>query len=258
MKSIDLNADLGEADNPGWANDEIEMLQYISSANIACGGHAGSDESMSRMILGAQKHNVVIGAHPSYPDREFFGRKSFKIGRDIGAQELKLTLVSQISKLINLAESANERVRYVKPHGALYNDAMKDTEKADIIAGAISSFKQNLIFLGGPNSEMKIAAKKYGLKYVSEGFADRRYTEDGHLQSRNIKGSVIEKQNERISQARNIVLNQSVITASGKKMPIKVDTICLHGDSPGALRTAKKIRNQFEKSGIKIMAFANV
>jgi len=258
MKSIDLNADLGEANNTEWANDEIEMLHYISSANIACGGHAGSDETMSRMIYGAQEHNVVIGAHPSYPDKEFFGRRSFEIGRDIGAQELKLTLIDQIAKLINLADSANEPVRYVKPHGALYNDAMKDSEKADIIASAISSFKQNLIFLGGPNSEMKLAAKKYGLRYVSEGFADRRYTDDGHLQSRKIKGSVIEKQNRRILQAKNIVFNQSVKTASGKEIPIEVDTICLHGDSPGALESAKKIRNQLEKSGVKVMAFANV
>lgn len=257
MDSIDLNADLGEADNADWAKSEREMLRYITSANIACGGHAGTPNSMRHMIRGAIENNVVIGAHPAFPDKVHFGRKSMKLDKDITAEDLKASLTKQIITLAKIAEEEGTCITYVKPHGALYNDAIKDTKKAELIADVIKHIDPKLIFMGGPNSEMGKAAKRYNLTFIAEGFIDRRYTDDGHLQSRAIDGAVIKDQAPRLVQARRLVTLQSVITASGKELPIEVKTLCLHGDSAGAVETARLARIEIESAGIKIKAFAN-
>ena len=258
MKSIDLNADLGEADNADWARNEAEMLRYITSANIACGGHAGTKNSMRHMVRGAKEHNVVIGAHPSYPDKAHFGRKSMALGEDITAEDLKASLLEQITTLAEIAAEEESFIAYVKPHGALYNDAVTDTEKANLIAEVIAAIDPTLVFMGGPNCEMGLAAKRHALKFVAEGFIDRRYTDDGHLQSRSIDGAVIKNQKTRLIQAKKLVTMQSVTTATGSEMPINVKTLCLHGDSDGAVETAKLARREIEAAGVKIRAFANV
>jgi len=257
MKTIDLNADLGEADNPEWAQSEYGMLQYISSANIACGGHAGTEQSMRHMVRGAKTHGVVIGAHPSYPDKAHFGRKSLQLGADISKSALKASLLKQIALLAEIAASEDSFIAYVKPHGALYNDAVKDVEKADIIAEVMAMIDLKLIFMGAPNSEMGQAAKRHRLNFISEGFIDRRYTDDGHLQSRTIDGAVIKDQNERLSQARKLVTRQSVTTASGRDLDLDVRTLCLHGDSDGAVETARLVRREIEAANIRIKAFAH-
>lgn len=257
MTSIDLNADLGEADNADWARNEAEMLRYITSANIACGGHAGTEKSMRHMVRGAKENGVVIGAHPSYPDKAHFGRKSMTLGEDISAEGLKASLLEQITQLAEIAAEEESFITYVKPHGALYNDAVTDTEKADLIAEVISTIDPKLIFMGGPNCEMGRAAKRHKLKFIAEGFIDRRYTDDGHLQSRSIDGAVIKDQKARLIQAKKLVTMQSVTTASGKELPIKVKTLCLHGDSAGAVETARLARREIEAAGITIKAFAN-
>lgn len=258
MKSIDLNADLGEADNADWARNEAEMLRYITSANIACGGHAGTEKSMRHMVRGAKENGVVIGAHPSYPDKAHFGRKSMTLGDDISAEGLKTSLLEQITTLAEIAAEEDMFISYVKPHGALYNDAVKDVEKADLVAEVISIIDPRLIFMGGPNSEMGKAAKRYNLKFIAEGFIDRRYTDDGHLQSRALDGAVIKDQKSRLIQAKKLVTMQSVTTASGKDLPLKVKTLCLHGDSAGAVETARLARREIEAVGVKIRAFAHV
>lgn len=258
MKSIDLNADLGEADNADWTRNESEMLRYITSANIACGGHAGTRTSMQHMVRGAKTHGVVIGAHPSYPDKAHFGRKSLVLGEDITAENLKASLLEQITSLAEIAAEQDSFIAYVKPHGALYNDAVADAEKAELIAEVIAAIDPKLIFMGGPNCEMGKAAKRHKLKFIAEGFIDRRYTENGHLQSRTIEGAVIESQKARLIQAKKLVTMQSVTTASGAEFPIAVKTLCLHGDSDGAVETAKLVRREIEAAGVKIKAFANV
>ena len=258
MKSIDLNADLGEADNAEWARNEAKMLLYISSANIACGGHAGTETSMRHMVRGAKENGVMIGAHPSYPDKAHFGRKSMTLGEDISAENLKASLLEQITTLAEIASEEEMFISYVKPHGALYNDAVKDAEKADLIADVISMIDPKLIFMGGPNSEMGKAAQRQKLKFIAEGFIDRRYTDDGHLQSRKIEGAVIKDQKARLIQAKKLVTLQSVTTASGKELPIAVKTLCLHGDSAGAVETARLARREIEAAGLKIKAFARV
>ncbi|MDB2439161.1 5-oxoprolinase subunit PxpA [Hellea sp.] len=258
MKSIDLNADLGEADNPDWARNEAEMLRYITSANIACGGHAGTEKSMRHMVRGAKVNGVVIGAHPSYPDKAHFGRKSLTLGEDITREQLKTSLLEQITTLAEIAAEEDCFIVYVKPHGALYNDAVTDPEKADLIAEVISMIDSTLIFMGGPNSEMGQAAKRKGLEFIAEGFIDRRYTDDGHLQSRKIEGAVIKDQKARLIQAKKLVTMQSVTTALGRELPIAVKTLCLHGDSAGAVETARLARREIEAAGVTIKAFANV
>ena len=258
MKSIDLNADLGEADNANWARNETEMLRYISSANIACGGHAGTEKSMRHIVRGAKEHGVTIGAHPSYPDKAHFGRKSMTLDEDISPEDLKSSLMEQITKLAEIAAEEDTFISYVKPHGALYNDAVNDRAKADLIAEVIAAIDPNLIFMGGPNSEMGKAAKRHKLKFIAEGFIDRRYTDEGHLQSRAIDGAVIESQKARLIQAKKLVTMQSVTTASGAELPIAVKTLCLHGDSDGAVETARLARREIEAAGVKIKAFANV
>jgi len=258
MKSIDLNADLGEADNSDWARNEAEMLLYISSANIACGGHAGTKKSMRHMVRGAKENSVVIGAHPSYPDKAHFGRRSMTLGEDISSEALQASLLEQITTLAEIAAEEEMFISYVKPHGALYNDAVADAEKANLIAEVISMIDPNLIFMGGPNSEMGVAAKNHKLKFIAEGFIDRRYTDDGHLQSRSIEGAVIKDQKARLIQAKKLVTLQSVTTASGKELSLDVKTLCLHGDSAGAVETARLARREIEAVGVKIKAFAHV
>lgn len=258
MTSIDLNADLGEADNADWARNEAEMLRYISSANIACGGHTGTKKSMRHMVRGAKHNGVLIGAHPSYPDKAHFGRKSMTLGEDITADALKASLLEQIATLAEIAAEEDTFISYVKPHGALYNDAVKDAAIADLIADVIAAIDPRLIMMGGPNSEMGRAAKRRGLEFIAEGFIDRRYTDEGHLQSRFIDGAVIKDHKARLIQAKKLITLQRVTTASGNELPVKVKTLCLHGDSAGAVETARLVRREIEALGITIKAFAHV
>ncbi len=254
MKTIDLNADIGEAEDESGIAAELDILRYISSANIACGGHRGDDTSMRRTVKEALKNKVQIGAHPAYPDRENFGRKSMVLGKDIEASELRVILTKQINALIEIAASEGANVTYVKPHGALYNDSVHSREHADLIASVIQNIKPSLAFMGAPNSEMGAAAKRFGLRFISEGFIDRRYTDDGHLQSRSIDGAVITDHGTRMAQLHALVTTGEIETASGAILTLKCDSLCLHGDSAGAVETAKYARRIVESAGVMICA----
>jgi len=255
MKIIDLNADVGEADTPEWAEAEAEILRYVTSANIACGGHAGDDQSMRKTVKAAKANGVVIGAHPAYPDKEHFGRRSLKLGTDISPKTLEAALKQQIRRLIDIAGEEGVRVSYVKPHGALYNDSVKEAQKAELVARVISEIDDGLTLLGGPKSEMKKAAEKYNLNFVAEGFIDRCYTNEGHLLSRDKKGAVLDTDDARIEQALSLATKQQVLTDSGDRLKIEAGSLCLHGDSQGAIHTAQKARAALEQGGIKIQAF---
>ena len=255
MKIIDLNADVGEADTPDWADAEAEILRYVTSANIACGGHAGNDESMRKTVKAAKTNGVVIGAHPAYPDKKHFGRRSLKLGADISPKTLEAALKQQIRRLIDIADEEGVRVSYVKPHGALYNDSVKDAQKAELVARVISEIDDDLTLLGGPKSEMKKAAEKHNLNFVAEGFIDRRYTNEGHLLSRSKEGAVLETDEARIEQALGLATEQKVITDSGDSLAIDAGSLCLHGDSRGAIHTAQKALAALEQAGVKIQAF---
>lgn len=256
MKTIDLNADIGEANTPEWAASEAAIVSAISSANIACGGHAGDEASMRTTVRNAKAAGVTIGAHPAYPDRENFGRMSLIIGQDIERDALKETLRKQILALAEICQIENAKLAYVKPHGALYNDSVFDPQKADIIAELISELNMNLLFLGGPNSEMGRAASDHDLGFVAEGFIDRRYTDDGHLLSRKLDGAVIKNQDERLEQAIALATQKPVTTNSGKSLLLKTGSLCVHGDSSGAVQTARHARAAIEAKGLTIQAFA--
>ena len=256
MNTIDLNADIGEADTPEWVASEAAIISAISSANIACGGHAGDRESMRLTVRQAKAAGVVIGAHPAYPDRKNFGRLSLTLGEDIDAKALSATLRAQILELAEICAEEDAKLAYVKPHGALYNDAVFDAQKAGLITAVIANIDTRLILLGGPKSEMGKAAAKHNLNFVAEGFIDRRYTDDGHLLSRKIDGVVIKDQTQRLKQARSLATSGEVQTHSGKTLVLKTGSLCVHGDSAGAVETAKQARAAIEAEGLTIKAFA--
>ncbi len=231
MPAIDLNADLGEGDP-----HDAELLTIVSSCNIACGGHAGDDASMRATIALAISNNVAIGAHPSYPDREGFGRRSAFLAGD----ELAASLIAQIKKLVSVANEQGAVLVHVKPHGALYNDAVNDSELADIVAGCVAAAAPGAAFVGLPDSEMQNAASRHSLDFVAEGFIDRAYQDDGQLVPRSESGAV--------HKSLELVLPQAISLVG------KVDTLCIHGDTPGAVEAAAAVRDALEKQGVEISA----
>lgn len=255
MRVIDLNADVGEASNEQWAKAETQILGAISSANIACGGHAGDDASMRRTVRAAKANGVTIGAHPAFPDRKNFGRHSLVLGEDISERALEQSLIDQIIRLAEIASEEDMQVSYVKPHGALYNDAMTDPKKADLILKVIKTLDPTLTLLGGPESEMMRSAKEENINFVTEGFIDRRYTDKGHLLSRAKAGAVLETDTARIEQALSLALQDSVKTDSGNTLTIRARSLCLHGDSHGAVSTARKAKKALENAHIIISPF---
>jgi UPF0271 protein len=231
-EAIDLNADLGEGDPY-----DLELLKIVSSCNIACGGHAGDAETMRSTLLFAMENDVSIGAHPSYPDREGFGRRSGYLS----GEDLLDSLTQQINDLKTLAIDAGAELSHVKPHGALYNDAVNDRSLADVIARAISASVPDAAFVGLPDSELQQAAADHDLTFIAEGFIDRAYQDNGQLVPRTEPGAV--------HKNLELVLPQAVSLVG------KVDTLCIHGDTPGAAEAAAAVRTQLEKQGVTIRAF---
>jgi 5-oxoprolinase (ATP-hydrolysing) subunit A len=235
---IDLNCDMGE----GIGNDEA-IMPFISSVNIACGYHAGDAETMWRTAESAVKNNVAIGAHPSFPDRENFGRTEM----DLPLQEIYQIVIRQLVLLNDVASSFDVKLNHVKPHGALYNMSARDPMLAETIAQAVKDFDDQLILFGLSNSHSTAAAIKIGLVTMNEGFADRSYQDDGSLTSRTQPGALIEDEEQMKKQVLQMVNDHSVTSANGKKVPLTVDTICIHGDGASAIVFAKAIRDLLNK-----------
>jgi len=231
VRCIDLNADLGEGD----AFDN-ELLEIVSSCNIACGGHAGNEESMRATIAAASANGVAVGAHPSYPDREGFGRRRHFLSGDA----LRASLVEQIKALLGIATEQDALLTHVKPHGALYNDAVNDRELANVIADAIGEAAPGASMVGLPGSELQKAAEAHSLVFIGEGFVDRAYRDDGQLVPRSEAGAVHE--------SLDLILPQAVLLVG------KVDTLCIHGDTPGAAAAARAVRTALEEQGVTISA----
>ncbi len=222
---LDLNADLGE----GGA-DDAAILTYVSSANIACGGHAGDLQTMHTAVKLAAAAGVKIGAHPSYPDRANFGRSEMTMP----AAALADCLLQQIQALAEVCQQQGQRLHHIKPHGALYNRAGRDPALAELIVGVVQQFDPDLILYGLAASQMASAAARAGLGFYHEGFADRRYTDQGQLVARNLPGAVIEDHQLALQQALQMAQQQQVISINGLTLPLHVDTICLHGDGAAA------------------------
>lgn len=223
---IDLSADLGEG-SPG----EEEIWPLITSANVACGGHTGDADSMAAAARFAKQFNVRFGAHPSYPDREHFGRVSMQLAPD----ELRASLIAQIAALQTFA-----RVEHVKPHGALYNDAHKNRALADVIVDALRAVDPSIALVAPDHSQMAAAARAAGTRVIREAFADRRYELDGSLTPRKIAGSTLTG-DEAAAQAALLVREGVVVARDGSRVPIAFDTICIHADMEGAVERLRAI-----------------
>jgi UPF0271 protein len=242
---IDLNADLGEGD----VND-AELLQLVSSCSIACGGHAGDEASMRCTVESAIENGVAIGAHPSYPDRDGFGRR----GRYLLGDALLVSLAAQIRSLLAIVENNHHELRHVKPHGALYNDAATDLELANIVAQVVKDVDSNMALIGPPDSALQIAAAKAELSYIAEAFVDRAYQDDGRLVSRGDEGAVHKLVARIVAQAVSLATTRTVTTASGGVINVPADTLCIHSDTPCALAGARAIRAALEDQGVMIRA----
>ncbi len=246
-QSVDLNADMGEYADASGAQIEAELMALITSCSIACGGHAGDTASMRRTAQLAKSHSVSVGAHPSYPDREGFGRRSI----DIDGDALSHSLREQIEALRIVLEDDDVPMRHVKPHGALYNDAARDTALARMIAAAATG----VAIVGPPGSALEAAARENKTAFIAEGFVDRLYQADGSLTPRSAPGAVIAAIDARAAQAAAIASGVEFAAADGR-LTLNVDTLCIHSDSPGAVETARAVRKALATAGLSPAAFS--
>jgi UPF0271 protein len=250
MNSIDLNADIGESYGAWRMGDDAALLPLVSSANIACGFHAGDPATMRRSVALCLEHGVSVGAHPSYPDREGFGRREMSLS----PAEIHDAVLYQIGALAGIAAAAGTRLAHVKPHGALYNRAAVDHHAADAIAAAVRAFDPSLGLVGLAGSCLPDAGRAAGLRVLAEGFADRRYDASGHLVLRGSPGALIEDAVQAAEQVLAMVREGSVIAIDGSSLDLAVDTVCLHGDSPHAVALARQLRAALAQHGIRIGA----
>ena len=248
MYRVDLNSDIGESfGNYSLGMDE-EVMKFITSANIACGWHAGDAMVMDKTVASAKKINIAIGAHPGFPDLIGFGRREMKVS----CEEAKNYIKYQIGALWAFAKSYGIELQHVKIHGAFYNMAAKDAQMARAIAEAVYEVDKELILVGLAKSEMIKMGKDVGLKAANEVFADRAYNPDGTLVSRNIEGSVIHDKDEAISRVIRMVKSGRVTAVTGEDIDIQADTICVHGDNPSAVLFVQEIRKALEAENIKV------
>lgn len=242
---IDLNADLGE----GCDNDEM-LLTLVSSANIACGWHAGDANTMRRSVGWAIQNEVAIGAHPSFPDRENFGRSAMRLP----PEEIISAMLYQLGALDAIVRAEGGRMVHVKPHGALYNQAAKDALLAQAICKAVHTFNPQLALFGLAGSELINAAKQAGLTAIEEVFADRAYNADGSLVSRTLPGAMIDDEAQAIVQTMSLVKDKQVTALDGSIVKVNAQTVCLHGDGAHALEFARQIRARLSSERIAVRA----
>lgn len=245
MVKIDLNADLGEG-----GSADAELMTLVSSVNIACGFHAGDAHTMLTSVRNAVKNGVAIGAHPSFPDRENFGRTAM----DLPPETVYAQVLYQIGALNAIVRTENGVLRHVKPHGMLYNQAAKDPALADAIARAVRDCNPALILVGLAGSELIRAGERLGLTTRQEVFADRGYLTDGSLVPRTQPGALITDEERALAQTLEMVRSGHVTAIDGTSAPVKADTVCLHGDGEHALQFARRLRAAFAEQGICVSA----
>jgi UPF0271 protein len=240
---MDLNADLGEG------MDDGPILPFLTSANVACGLHAGGPLTMERTVAQALSRAVRIGAHPGYPDRKNFGRTPM----DLPLEEVRALVLYQVGALDAFVRARGARLSHVKAHGALYNRAARDVPLARAIAEAVLAYRPDLILVGLAGSAQLGEARALGLRAAGEAFADRRYLPDGSLMPRSQPGAVLHDAEEVAGQALRIAREGRVVAADGSTVRVDAETLCLHGDTPGAVAMARAVREQLESSGVRIV-----
>lgn len=250
MKTIDLNCDLGESFGAWKMGDDDALLPLISSANIACGFHAGDPDTMRRTVAMAVAHGVAIGAHVSLPDLQGFGRREIPVS----AEQAHAITLYQVGALHAFAQAAGTRLTHVKPHGALYNMAARDRTLADAIARAVHQFDPRLRLVGLAGSALVDAGRALELPVAAEAFSDRRYLANGSLQPRSQAGAVIDDAALAMAQALGIARDGLVQSADGAQIALRADTLCVHGDGPQAVALARQLRAALEAAGFAISA----
>ena len=245
---ININCDLGEKSKHHSNVNDPDLLKIVNSANVACGFHAGDENTMSEVIQISKNNGVSIGAHPSFNDPENFGRTRI----NLSSTEIKKLIIEQYEILQNIALRYNEKVSHIKPHGALNNMACEDIDLANILAKTINEISKDLIYLVPTGSKMEQAAKKLNMKVACEIFADRNYEDDGNLVSRKKSNALIIDPEEAKKHVLNMVKNQSLNCHSGKQIPCEIDSVCIHGDNDNSLATAKSIRKMLITNGLKL------
>ena len=247
---IDLNSDVGEGAFGGAAGQDAALMSHITSANVACGFHAGDPKSMRATVILAREHGVAVGAHPGFPDPDGFGRRELQFS----PSDVEDFVAYQIGALAAIAASEGVRLQHIKPHGALFNMAVRSAVLAEAIARAAAVTDRSLILVGLPGSEILAAGAREGLRTASEGYADRAYQSDGTLVSREHAGAVIDDPDCVVPRAVRMVRDQAVEADDGRRVPLTIDTLCVHGDTAGAVELAARIRVAFDRAGIAVRA----
>ena len=247
---ININCDLGEKSKFHSTENDPDLLNIVNSASVACGYHAGDEETMNKVIKISKKNAVSIGAHPSFNDPENFGRKRI----NLNSSEITKLIVDQYKILQKIAQDYDENVTHIKPHGALNNMACEDFDLANTIAKAVNSIDENIIFLVPTGSQMETAGRKLNMKIACEIFADRNYEDDGNLVSRSKNNALITDPEIAKKHVLKMVKNQSINCYSGKQIPCKIDSVCIHGDNESSLSTAKAIKENLVNNGLDLKA----
>lgn len=250
MESVDLNCDMGESFGAWKMGNDAGIMPYISSANIACGFHGGDPPTIRQTVDLALKHGVAIGAHPSFPDLQGFGRRTMHLSPD----EVLDAVLYQVSAVKGICEAMGGRLHHVKPHGALYNQAARDPALSEAIAKAVSSIDNGLILYGLSGSLLVGEADKAGLRTSSEVFADRTYLDDGSLAPRSRSDALIEDPSQAASRALRMVVSGNIDSVDGNEVKLRAETICIHGDGKNALAFARSIRETLDANGIEVKA----
>ena len=245
---ININCDLGEKSKHHSNKYDPDLLEIVNSANVACGYHAGDEQTMSQVVKISKKNGVSIGAHPSFNDPENFGRERMNLSES----EIKKLIIDQYEILQKIASSYGESVSHVKPHGALNNMACEDIELATILAKTIKDINKDIIYLVPTGSKMQEAAKKLDMKFACEIFADRNYEDDGNLVSRKKPHALITDPELAKKHVLKMVQTQSLNCHSGKQIPCEIDSVCIHGDNLSSLATAKSIRDNLVENGLEL------
>jgi UPF0271 protein len=250
--TIDLNADLGEGFGHSRLAEDEALLDLVSSANVACGFHAGDAMTMRETIRAAASRGVTIGAHPSYPDIPGFGRREL----GLSPEEIRFHVAYQLRAIREICLAENAKLSYVKAHGALYNRAARDSSAAAAIAQAISDVDPSLAVLGLPGSEMSHAATRNHLRFFAEAFADRAYKRDGSLVPRQEPGAVIHDVQTAVERAIMLLESDSIVADDGTAIGIAAQSLCVHGDNPDALPLLRRLKATLESSGVRVVPFA--
>ena len=249
---IDINSDLGESEESLANGTDFELMRFITSANVACGGHAGDERTMRETVRFAKEHNVAVGAHPGYPDRANFGR----IESPMAAAEIEATVRDQIAALAAIAETLDVRLVHCKPHGALYHAANKSAEVAAAIGRAVLESDEQLVMVGQAGATTLTLWESMGLTCAAEAFADRAYEPDGILRKRTLPGALLEDPEKAALQALDIATRHIAVATDGSELKVAAGTICIHSDTPGSILIARAVNQALTHAGVQLRALS--